>query len=79
MKHRVIKVFTDKESGMFYMLGSFYICDNYERVKELGELGFIIPNEQIESLKTEFVKETQPTKRNTRNKKKVSDEDVRKN
>lgn len=76
MKHRVIKVFTDKESGMFYMLDSFYISDNYERVKELGQLGFIIPNEQVESLKKEVAEEKQTTKRNTR-KKKVSEDDVR--
>ncbi len=76
MKHRVIKVFTDKESGMFYMLDSFYISDNYERVTELGKLGFIIPNGQVETLKKEAVEVKQPTKRNTR-KKKVSEDDVR--
>jgi len=76
MKHQVVKVFTDKESGMFYMLGSFYISENYERVNELGKLGFIIPNEQVESLKKVEVEGKLPIKRNTR-KKKVSEEDVR--
>ena len=76
MKHKVNKVFTDKESGILFMLGSLYVSNNYERVKELEKQGFIKANEDVESLK---IVEKQPTKKKTTTRKKASDGNARKN
>ena len=75
MKHKVNKVFTDKESGELFLLGSPYVSDNYERVKELEKLGFIKANEDVESLKV--VVEKQPTKKKATTRKKASDDNGR--
>ncbi|SOC12839.1 hypothetical protein SAMN05880501_10760 [Ureibacillus xyleni] len=69
MKHKVIKYFCDKESGVYYMPDSFYICDDYERVILLQQLGIIQVNEEVETL-------TKP-KKATR-KKKASDNNATK-
>ena len=50
MKHVVLKPFVCKVSGEFILSGAF-ICDDYERVNELHELGFIRKNDESEKLK----------------------------
>ena len=66
MKHNVAKEFIDKESGIFYAPGSFFISVDYARVVELKDAGFVEPNNEVESLKA--------PKRTTR--KKASDTDA---
>lgn len=74
MKHKVIKYFNCKESGIDYMLGSIYVSSDYERVQLLSKLGFIIPNDNFDSLKVE---KKQPS--NQRKSKKVVDKNVTEN
>lgn len=66
MKHKVITNFKCKESGEYYSSGSFYVSSDYERIQLLEKLGFLIPNDNSESLKIE--KKQTSTKRNTRKK-----------
>lgn len=44
MKHTVLMAFVEKESGSYYMPGSFFISDNEQRIKELAELHVIKPH-----------------------------------
>ena len=74
MKHIVNKIFTDKESSVIHMLDSFYVSNDYKRVKELEKQGFIKANEDVESLKV--VKKQVAKKPTTR--KKASEVNVRK-
>lgn len=69
-------MFTDKESGVLYMLDSPFVSNDYKRVKELEKLGYIIANEDVESLK---VAEKQPTpnKKKATTRKKASDSNGR--
>ncbi|UUV23844.1 MULTISPECIES: hypothetical protein [Lysinibacillus] len=66
MKHNVAKEFIDKESGVFYAPGSFFISTDYDRVSELNDAGFVEQNNEVESLKA--------SKRTPR--KKASDKDA---
>ena len=50
MKHQVLKPFVCKVSGEFILTGTF-VCDDFERVNELHELGFIRKNDESEQLK----------------------------
>lgn len=75
MKHKVNRIFTDKESSVLHMLDSFYVSNDYERIKELEKQGFIKANEDVESLK---VIEKQVAKKPKPRKKKASEVDVRK-
>ena len=50
MKHQVLIPFVCKVSGEFILSGTF-VCDDYERVNELHELGFIRKNDESEKLK----------------------------
>ena len=45
MEHQVLKPFVCKVSGEFILSGTF-ICDDFERVNELHELGFIRKNDE---------------------------------
>lgn len=67
MEHIVLNPFVDKESGVYFATGSFYVCDKFGRVQELDKMGFIKANEKTSSLE----KKTTSTKANTR--KKASD------
>lgn len=58
MNHEVIKEFVDKELGVFYTPGSFYISDNYERVTELEKMGFVKANQEVSTLKKSEKKTT---------------------
>jgi len=51
LKHKVNKAFTDKESGILFVPDSFYVSNNYERVKYLEKQGYITANEDVDSLK----------------------------
>lgn len=64
MKHIVLKPFVDKESGVYFTPGSFYVCDKLGRVHELDKMGFIKANENTSSLE----KKTTSAKVNTRKK-----------
>lgn len=64
MEHIILKPFVDKESGVYFTPGSFYICDNFEKVQELEKMGFIKANEMTSSLE----KKTTPAKVKTRKK-----------
>ena len=50
MKHKVINDFVCKESSVHYTFGSFFVSDNFQRVKELEEKGFIKANEKVSTL-----------------------------
>ena len=50
MEHQVLKPFVCKVSNEFILSGTF-VCDDYERVNELHELGFICKNDESEKLK----------------------------
>ena len=50
MEHKVINDFVCKESGVHYTFGSFFVSDNFKRVKELDEKGFIKANEKVSTL-----------------------------
>lgn len=65
MNHLVINGFVCKESGEHYQPGSFYLCNNFERVMELEEKGLIKANEKAASLK---VKEEKKESKRTRKK-----------
>lgn len=44
MKHHVLMAFKDKESGEYFLPGSFFISKNEQRVKQLSNLHVIKPN-----------------------------------
>ena len=66
MEHKVIIDFVCKESGVYYTFGSFFVSDNFKRVKELEKLGFIKANENVSSLE---VKEKEVKKAPAKSKK----------
>lgn len=70
MKHKVLKSFIDKESGELFTLGSFYISDDFNRVVELENLGFVQRNEELQPPKQE------KPKKKTSSRKKAADEHV---
>lgn len=47
MKHTILKGFVCKESGIYFAPGSFYMSDDFNRVKELEKLGFVKANEGL--------------------------------
>ena len=51
MEHVVLKPFIDEVSGVFLMPGTSFICDDYNRVLKVHELGFIKKNDESEKLK----------------------------
>ena len=51
MKHLVLIPFVDEASGEFLMPGASFICDDYDRVQKVHELGFIQKNDESEKLK----------------------------
>lgn len=51
MKHVVLKPFICKETGVYLMPGSPFVCDDLERVNKAHELGFIQKNDESEKLK----------------------------
>ena len=61
MEHQVLKPFVCKVSGEFILSGTF-VCDDYKRVNELHDLGFIRKNDESEKLK-----KPSTTKKVTRN------------
>lgn len=54
MKHLVTKLFLDKESGDIMLLGSFYSCEDVERINHLSSHGFIIPNPDTQELEKQI-------------------------
>lgn len=50
MKHKVLKPFTDQESGNYQKSGSFFTSTSFDRVTTLEALGFIKPNEKASTL-----------------------------
>ena len=68
MEHKVINDFVCKESNVHYTFGSFFVSDNFKRVKELEEKGFIEANENVSSLE---VKEKEVKKAPAKSKKAV--------
>lgn len=53
MKHEVLTEFIDKESGDYFAPGSFYTSEEFERVKELEEKGYIKANDSVSSLNSD--------------------------
>lgn len=51
MRHSVLVPFINLESGEYKLPGSFYTSEDYERVNELHDLGFIRKNKDSENLK----------------------------
>ena len=51
MEHVVLKPFIDEVSGGFLMPGASFVCDDYNRVLKVHELGFIRKNDESEKLK----------------------------
>ena len=51
MKHLVLIPFVDEVSGEYLMPGTSFICDDYNRVMKIHELGFIRKNDESEKLK----------------------------
>ena len=51
MKHLVLIPFVDEVSGEYLMPGTSFICDDYNRVQKVHELGFIRKNDESEKLK----------------------------
>ena len=64
MEHKVINDFVCKESGVHYTFGSFFVSDNFQRVKELEEKGFIEANANVSSLEVKEVKEKKSPAKN---------------
>jgi hypothetical protein len=56
MKHKVLKSFTDKESGVYHAFGSSFSSTSFDRVTELEELGFVKANEKASTLKKKVSK-----------------------
>lgn len=75
MKHLVINLFADRESGKLFSSGSYFISEDYERIQCLSSLGFIVPNSKTEDLNTRNkIKESKIT---TKSRKiKAADENV---
>ena len=51
MKHQVLIPFVDEVTGVYLMPGTSFICDDYNRVQKVHELGFIRKNDESEKLK----------------------------
>ena len=51
MEHLVLIPFVDEVTGVYMMPGSSFICDDYNRVMKVHELGFIRKNDESEKLK----------------------------
>lgn len=47
MKHKVVSKFTDKETGRFYPINSFYEGEDAERVLFLSKEGLIEPDKNF--------------------------------
>lgn len=58
MNHLVLIDFVCKESGAYYVSGSFYNSMNLERVKELEKQGFIKADEKSSTLEKQEEKKT---------------------
>ena len=43
--------FVDEATGVYLMPGTSFICDDYDRVQKVHELGFIRKNDESEKLK----------------------------
>lgn len=53
MKHKVLKIFRDRESGKVFEPGSFYESKDHQRVTMLDEKGFVKANKEADTLKEE--------------------------
>ncbi|MGA4519599.1 hypothetical protein ACPA0F_20285 [Solibacillus silvestris] len=51
MRHSVLVPFIIKESGEYKLPGSFYTSEDYKRVNELHDMGFIRKHKDTETLK----------------------------
>lgn len=51
MEHVVLKPFIDEATGVYLMPGALFVCDDYNRVLKVHELGFIRKNDESEKLK----------------------------
>ena len=51
MEHLVLIPFVDEVTGVYMMPGTSFICDDYNRVMKVHELGFIRKNDESEKLK----------------------------
>ena len=51
MKHVVLKPFIDEVTGILLMPGTSFVCDDYNRILKVHELGFIRKNDESEKLK----------------------------
>jgi len=77
MKHLVIKLFADNESGELLLPRSYFICEDLERITHLASHNFILPNENIKDLKKQEVKE-EPTEAEEHPKEEVKKTSTRK-
>ena len=51
MEHQVLTPFVDGVTGVYMMPGTSFICDDYNRVQQAHELGFIRKNDESDKLK----------------------------